>query len=429
MVAGGNATDFGQWVGPSAIFRIDSLALLMGVVWPVGLALALFTQHRTNTLLWVQACLLLIGLLLAAYAREPLILSLGWEIAGLGGAAHLYTRQQGKSRAVVAALVHGPGLLLLVPTLLGRLSALAPPKGGVLQGWHLEIALLMGIAVCAATLIPTLIPTATSLNVQHPDWTLSLYATCAPFILAKMLVGGRWDAWGIWTLALLGTLGLLAVTWQSIRNASGTSMPVVALTMISIIGFGLASTSPTAALGSMLLLILAVLLASISQGLLRLSHSNALVLAGSAAGLWLIAQAALSARYGLISVLALPALLLVAAIESRKDQPAWHKATRPIVILVTILLFLTATYPQAAIEWLARPAVGAMAGGVAAPVDLARNWGVGLQVVSPAELTLASLPATGITLTVFLAWVFLNYIKRLATISEDRKQKTIRRFP
>ncbi|HKP51399.1 MAG TPA: hypothetical protein VJ183_01975, partial [Chloroflexia bacterium] len=73
-----------------------------------------------------------------------------------------------------------------------------------------------------------------------------------------------------------------------------------------------------------------------------------------------------------------------------------------------------AVYPQALAELVLKPAVGAMAGGVGALSTLTTDWGVGLSVVSGQGATLAALPATGIALTVFLAWVALYWLKQIS---------------
>jgi hypothetical protein len=75
---------------------------------------------------------------------------------------------------------------------------------------------------------------------------------------------------------------------------------------------------------------------------------------------------------------------------------------------------MVAIYPQAAVEWVLRPAVGAMAGGVGFPSMLVANWGLGLTVESAQEHVLAALPATGIALALFLAWVALYWLRALA---------------
>jgi hypothetical protein len=85
-----------------------------------------------------------------------------------------------------------------------------------------------------------------------------------------------------------------------------------------------------------------------------------------------------------------------------------------VSIVVAVSALLVGVYPQAIVEWMLRPAVAAMAGGVGTPASLVSDWGVGLAVRSPQETLLAALPATGMALAVFLAWVIVYWVKWLA---------------
>ncbi|MEO6457388.1 MAG: hypothetical protein ABIO92_03805, partial [Chloroflexia bacterium] len=73
-----------------------------------------------------------------------------------------------------------------------------------------------------------------------------------------------------------------------------------------------------------------------------------------------------------------------------------------------------AIYPQLPIEFAVRPAVLSMAGGVGALSTLEVDWGVGM-MVRPTQASLsAGLPATGMMLALFLAFVTLYWLRRLA---------------
>ncbi|MEO5951594.1 MAG: hypothetical protein ABIQ44_03910, partial [Chloroflexia bacterium] len=270
-----------------------------------------------------------------------------------------------------------------------------------------------GAAVCIAPLGMALLPSARDLAAGKSWGLVGVFGACGPFVLAKMLVGGRWDAWGTWVLALMGTAGLLVIVWLGAWKGLGRIGVVGALAMLSVVGLGLAAVSPVAGVGAVWLMALGAIVAGLEGERVGFAYGGAVVMAGGAVGGWLVVQGALTARYGLIAVMALPAVILVAALGWKKNElgkVGW------VAVLVGVVLIASAIYPQAVIEWFARPAVEAMAGGVGAPVGLVRNWGIGLQVVSTNELALAALPATGIAVAVFLAWVVLYWIKTLMKV-------------
>ena len=101
-------------------------------------------------------------------------------------------------------------------------------------------------------------------------------------------------------------------------------------------------------------------------------------------------------------------------------------AGRVVASAMVLNLGLGAVYPQLVVEWIARPAAQAMAGGVAAATDLVSNWGIGLQVVSPAEVVLAALPATGIAVAVFLAWAVLYWVRLMTSETRNARQNVKR---
>src|SRR5438477_12592813 len=77
ILAGGGSLDI--LVGGPFLFRVDGLSLSFGVLWTVALACLLLAGIGSG----VQGALMAVGLLLIAYAREPLMLLAGWEITGL----------------------------------------------------------------------------------------------------------------------------------------------------------------------------------------------------------------------------------------------------------------------------------------------------------------------------------------------------------
>jgi hypothetical protein len=138
---------------------------------------------------------------------------------------------------------------------------------------------------------------------------------------------------------------------------------------------------------------------------------------------WLLSQGALVARYRLVAALLLPAVLFVSYyVRGESDAPPSKGPVRFVALLLACPLVLVVIYPQAAIEWVLRPAVGAMAGGVGVPSTLVTNWGLGLLVRSPQEVVLAAFPATGIALAVFLAWTVLYWLRGLARFVDERRK-------
>jgi hypothetical protein len=252
-----------------------------------------------------------------------------------------------------------------------------------------------------------------------------LYLAAAPLVLAKALVSAPWDPYGVWTLALLGTIGLTGAVLSTFWNIHPPAVIPTAVVATSIIAFGLASPSPLAALGAVPLLLAAALWPVLRA--LSSVRPYALLLAGLLSAVWLLSQGALDLRYNLIGVALLPALAILALLAaSASDKASGHSRSATVAALVAaILLALAAIYPQALIEWVARPAVSAMAGGVGVPSALVRDWGVGLLIRSPDETILAALPATGMALAVFLAWLPLYWLKRLAR-NAKRETRNVR---
>jgi hypothetical protein len=402
VVGGGGSVSFGGWLGSEALFRVDALGLAFGVVWAFSLGLGLLVWGRGEGLAGLQVGLLIVGLLPVAYAREPLVLAIGWEVAALGAYWGFYREAREGERWRLVAFLHGPGLFVFALAAFGLLRVFEPPEGGAGFVWPLAVTLPVGMAVLWRALYRP---------ENEAGGMPELYAACAPFLLAKMLVAGRWDAWGTWALALVGTIALLAWGWQVARSEGGGATPARVLAILCLVGFALAPLSPMAGVGAVILLALAALLAGGEESLGGRAYRGGLALAGGVAGLWLVSQGALSARYGVVVAVALPVIMLTLSGKGVGERVTRSQAAGVVAAIMVIILGLGAVFPQLVVEWMARPAAQAMAGGVGAATDLVSNWGIGLQVVSPAEVVLAALPATGIAVAVFLAWAVLYWVR------------------
>jgi len=439
QVLGGRALDF-------VLFRVDALSLAFGVAWTLALGLAgirngydegrrtkdegriteigpTTTFRIPNSAFRIRGGLYLlftIGLLGMAYAREPLVLLAGWEVAGL--ALWLSLREMGRSRGVLrcALSIHVPGLLLLAVVVFGPVGPFVPPQGGEAAPWPLFVTISFGI-VALWRACCWLAWGRGSLGGML--WILaSFYVLVSPFLLAKALVAAPWDAFGVWWLALLGTVALVASLLAVLLGADPGLAIALACAAIGVAGFGLAPASPIAAAGAIALALVAPFWAVVWAR----AHTGALFLVAALLGVWLLSEGALDARYRLVAAILLPAIVLLAAKavpsteyrvpsddDLRRTTRDYQLSTINSAIAIALLVAV-AVYPQAAVEWVIRPAVGAMAGGVAFPSALVTNWGLGLTVQAAQEQIVASLPATGIALAVFLAWVALYWLRALS---------------
>lgn len=419
VAEGGRALDVGLWSGGPLLLRVDRLSLLFGVVWAVVLALAALAAEG-NHKRW--AGLVTLGLLGAAYAREPILFYLGWEVAGLGVWLSAPVGEGG--RAKVAALVHGPGLALPALIVMGGAGAFVPPEGGAGREWTLAAVLLMAVAAGGRAIAPVLY-SRLNIGITQGGWLmLAVFGSTGPFLLAKALVEARWDDWGVWALTLVGTVGLLAV--GAIAGTGGSwPMPLGgAVAAVAIIGLGVAPVSPVAAMGAVLLVGLGAflpLLSALEEKEAWWQWAMGTAVAASAAGAWMVAQGALGSRYALTGVVVLPVLVLVAGYVGVNRAVSGTGARRWVLVAAPVGLSALAVYPQAGVEWFARPAVGAMAGGVGASSGLVSEWGLGLVARGPAELLTAALPATGIAVAAFVAWVVLYWLRGLQAILAKRR--------
>jgi hypothetical protein len=414
MVVGGRSLDL-------VFFRVDALNFAFGVVWALALGLGLPALMARTGLSSIRLTALLslfsVGLLGLAYAREPLVFLVGWEIAGLALWLSLREMRWPGSLRRAALSVHLPGLLLLAAVLLGPVGPFVPPPGGGATPWPLFVAILFGLVVlfragCWLFLEPPIVSKPVSPLIP-------LYILIAPFLLAKALVAAPWEGLGAWLLALMGTALLLGALLVLLFGASHINVAVTALAAVGIAGFGLAPLSPLAAAGAVALLLAGALWAMVPTW----SYRGALLLTGGLLGVWLLSQGALDARYRLVAALLLPAMLFVAYYARSESDASPSKGLVGFVVLVLACpLILAAIYPQAAVEWVLRPAIGAMAGGVGVPSTLITNWGLGLLVRSAQEAVLAALPATGIALAAFLAWTVLYWLRGLARFVDERRK-------
>ncbi|HET9495787.1 MAG TPA: hypothetical protein VFR15_16300 [Chloroflexia bacterium] len=397
LVAGGRGFDLLPALG-GGLYRIDALGVALGTVFALAVALGWPRSARP-----LPALLLLIGLLHLAYSREPLLLYLGWEAAGLG---LLLAADVAARRAPVALLASG--VPLLVAWLLGLVPALSPPPGGDPQPWPAAVAAALGLVVLMRSGVPLLGGWLRPLAERAP-FPAALYVLAGPAVLARALVPAPWDALGGWLLALLGAAGMVAALLAFVWGDRGIVGAASVLAAGAVMGLGLASVSPVVAVGAVLLMLVGpVWLCCRTLG--RRAW-GVLLLAGAAPGAWVLSQGAVTVGYEVVPVLALggialPALLLAA--DGEPGRLAWP------ALAAGVLLVLVAVYPQAAVEWAARPAVGAMAGGVGVPSGLLANWGVGLALRAPDETLQAALPATGIALAVLVAWAAVRWLKLLA---------------
>lgn len=403
-VSGGRSFDF-------LAYRVDGLNLAFGVGWILALGLGLPTVAANAKLTWKQAlylCSFSVGLLNMAYAREPLLFVFGWEVVGLS--LWLSLREMGLATRVqrMALAIHLPGLLFLLALPFSVLRQFTPPGGGETTSWPLYMALLFGaVALFRACYWLFAVP------VSHRKSVLlvGLYILAAPFVLAKALVAAPWDSVGEWALVLIGTAALLGVLLAMLQRADYIVVAPAACACIAIAGFGLSGVSPLAAVGAVGLLLAIALWLAMPDGVYR----GVLFFAGALPSVWLLSQGALDARYRLVAALLIPALALAAWYLTRQKEPAQTAGSIwALPSLAAAILAIFALYPQATIEWVLRPAIGSMAGGVGVPATLLTNWGVGLMVKSPQEIVLAALPATGIALAIFLAWVVLRILRWLA---------------
>ena len=399
-----------------AIWHIDALGLTFGVAWPLTLAVAL--SRRSDAAAPRFALLAaLVGLALAgmAYSRDLLQLLIAGEVALLALRLILASSLDASAGRALAIAMHAPGLVLLVLALVpGAVFAFVPPAGGTLQTWSLPATVALGAVVLARAGCWPFNGWARNIagvaqGSVVPVFALSL--TVAPYLLAKALVGGRWEPRGAWTLVLLGTIALIAAATASLSkdNKARSFAIASAHAAAALIGFGMASGSPLAGMGALALMLTGALWAGLSS--MRTPYFRALPLLGDVLGLWATAQGTLGTGYGLVAAILLPLWALMSLSAAGHDSPKPSRRSLAVLAAVATAIALAfALFPQGVVEWVLRPAVGAMAGGVGALFALQGQWGLGVLARGANELVLAALPATGIALAVGLAMVTLYWL-------------------
>jgi hypothetical protein len=405
LVAGGRGFDLLPVYG-GGLYRVDALAVVLGVVW--ALAVGLGWPRRAGPL---PALLVVVGLLHVAYAREPMLLYLGWELAGLG----LVVAGGVAARSVVVPLL-ASGVPLLVAWLLGLVPALSPPPGGDPRSWPAAVAVALGLVVLMRSGVPMLGGWLRPLSARAP-FPAALYVMAGPAVLARSLVPAPWDAPGSWALALLGAAGVVAALLALVWGGRGLPAAASVLASGAVMGLGLASGSSVAAVGAVLLLVVGPVWLCAQP--LGGRAWGALLLAGTAPAAWALGQGAAAVGYTVVLVIAVGGLVLLALLlaAGNEDRQLTGAAT-----VAGVLLVFAALYPQVAVEWIARPAVGSMAGGVGVPSALLTNWGTGLALRAPDETLRAALPATGIALALLLAWAVVRWLKMLAGRATRRSE-------
>ncbi|HET6262883.1 MAG TPA: hypothetical protein VFG99_11695, partial [Chloroflexia bacterium] len=264
VVSEGRSLDLLTWPGASiaSLFRVDGLSLIFGVAWTLAAALAATSlRHagRTWAFLNVLVCLFSVGLLLVAYARHPLVLYLGWEVAGLGLWLSLRSLREGGAPRWLPLVLHLPGVPLLLLVLIGAVYPFAPPFGGAAQQWTLPVVLAFALVVLLRSgcwPFDGWLREAVRASGGKGTLLLGLYAVAAPYLPAKALVAAPWNAPGIWVLTLLGTV-VLAGNVAAAVLARTTSISVVmsAYTGAALIGLALAPGAPLAAAGAVAILL------------------------------------------------------------------------------------------------------------------------------------------------------------------------------
>jgi hypothetical protein len=399
-VAAGRSIDAG-------IYRVDGLGLVFGTAWCLGVALTAWSLGSGPTLSQLALGLMTVGALNMAYAREPFLLVIAWELMGIG--LWLLVRlRSGQGVRWLAAALHLPAIPLLVAVLLGLVPHFAPPFAGEGAPWHASVSAMFALVVLLRAAVWPLGAWADPAREAAPN-ALALYSLAAPLLLAKALVAAPWDALGVWLVTLLSTLALIggvAVWALHTGELDGWGYHSIVVPAI-VAGLGLAPLTPLAALGALALMLPALALAP----RLRRGPGIALVLA-SLPGIWLLTQAALRTEYTLVGALLLPAFAWI-ALRSGWSIGRAGRIALGVAVLITAL-------PQALLWAALRPGVGAMAGGVGAPGEVLLDHALGLRVDAAGGVLLSALPATGILAAIFAAWAVLYFARRIVLRTSDK---------
>ena len=430
LVSGGAAADFPAWhTFIEAPYRVDALSLTFGVAWALGSALvamglttfgrdtSAWRRQGGNT--WLFLCVLCLALVHMAYARSLLWLYGGWEVAGIAMWLALTPLVSGR-RAWLILAIHLPGWALWTIALFYE-AVFAPPTGGAAQPWHAPLVAAFAL-VCVARSggwpFNAWARYASVSSGEAGSMLLGLYIAAGPYLLARGLVTAPWGNRTSWALALLGTVALVAAATSTLGKDRAARMIALqtACSAAAIIGLGLASGTPVAGAGALVLMLVGALLPitwfSRKWPWLPVAGGWTTLLGGSA-GAWAIAQGALQLGYGLIAALLLPAAGLMALGVVRAHRGEGRLSGWIAPLSGALVLALAGVFPQGLIEWVVRPALGAMAGGVSAPRQLQSSWPLGLQALASGEVVGAALPATGMALAVVLAYAVLRWLSML----------------
>jgi hypothetical protein len=398
------------------LFRVDSLGLLFGTAWTLALAAIAVPAARQSKSQRVNLLLVLMGvdLLVCAYAHNMVVLAAGWALVGVGTwVSHNLSGTPGLTNLSLSTAL-SPAIVIAVLALLTGFPAFVPPVGGVAEAWRATAAIGAALAVAFTTGTGLLDRKEPPRNGVEPAAVMPLkmlYGMATPYVLAKMLVPAPWEPVGAWLLVLVGMLTVLIGLYEGFVSQGRQVEKAFCYVLVGIIlaGFGIAANSPLAAAGATWVMLLG-LPCIVVRG--RRWAEVAAMLA-VVPGLWMVSQAALDTGYGVVAALLLPAYLLLAGgIFSGTSEAA--RGWRWLGAVVIVVSAIAAALPQIVVEFMLRPAVRTMAGGVGALTTVGIDWGVGMLVRTPQGTVPAALPATGLALAIFLAAVALYWLKQLA---------------
>lgn len=419
----------GQSLTLYALFALDSLSLTLGVAWTLALGLVLISgiaqddppDPRGSAPAW-ETIFVSVGLLLVAYSGNGVTLSVGLACAGTGAWRALKRNGNNGEAAMLLRNLLIAAALLLAATALSGLRTFVPPTGGVTEPWEPLVSIATVVAVLLmARCWPFYYSRGHGSGAGKGNIRLgALLSLAAPVALAKMLIAAPIQPVGMWATILLGMLALLGGAYASSLEDGTARHAAPTLAGIAVTGFGLASASPGAAAGAVWVMLAGLLLVVVGEAEVRsgtMRGGCAFIPLASLPGVWLISQGALDTGYGVVATLLLPAyafvlLLSLRWIEGKIERATSGRVFAAAVALTIITAAIALAYPQALIEWILRPVVGSMAGGVGTLQVAAGPWGVGLLLQSAQETILAALPATGAAVGVFLAWVALSWLKQ-----------------
>lgn len=413
------------------LLALDSLSLTLGVAWTLALGLIFVAGIARNgpAAPALETIFVGAGLLLVAYSGSGVTLIVGLAVAGVGAWKALRRSRNRGEASFLRNLLIATALLVAAVAFSG-VRAFVPPTGGVTEPWNPLVSIA---AVVAAMLVARCWPfyysrgQGSSAGGESRSPILALLCLAAPAVLAKMLVAAPVQPVGTWATVLLGMLALLGGAYAICAEGGGARHAAPALTGIAITGFGLAPASPAAAAGSiwvMLTGLLLVVAGAMGVGSTTMRGGRAFIPVAGLPGVWLISQGALDTGYGVVAALLLPAYALVMLLSPRRTEGTTGttsgRASAAVLVVAIATAAIVAAYPQALAEWILRPVVGSMAGGVGALQAGASPWEVGLLMRSAQETILAALPATGVAVGVFLAWVALSWLKQVLALLTRR---------